>query len=293
MSDLAVETQDDVVIDTAPEAPVEEIDAQDVSPDTESQEGEAAESVEAPEETAEERIERLERESAGRQKKIDRQKAANSDLLKKLEAQRVEAEKYQQLMEQQAPKAAPDIEDFETHDEYVDALAEYKAKAQVQEQQQQFMQQQEQMRQAQVMQERQNVLMSQEKEYMLENPMYEGSKVEVQSYLSTLQDINPGTESAFIDQLYKGNVAEVTNYFGENNGERLDELGKIARMSPPEAAVETYKIQQKLKAKPTVKKEKTKSEPVKVAKPSGGKANKGLGPHSSGEDVLKTLGLKK
>lgn len=265
MNDLAVETQD-ITVDTTPVTQVEETEVS-ASPDTSVESGHEGEAHEAePQETPEDKLQRLERDVAGKQKAIDRKTAAYHALQKKHDEQRTEAEKLSELIKKQTPDVEPVIDNFETHEDYVEALVDYRSKAKMAEYQQNLSQQQEQMRQAKVMQDRQSILQGQEAAYMDINPSYASAKAEVQGYLSSLGGIDPSVENAVIEQLYRGNVAEVTDYFGANNGENLEELGRISKMTPPEAAVELYKIQQRVSSSPQTKQKTTKPTPVKVSR---------------------------
>lgn len=241
-----------------PDVTVEETEAnENASPDTEANEVQ---------ETPEQRLERLEKEVADKQKAIDRRTAALSTLQKKFEEERQQREQLMQRIEQAEPKKEPDIDDFDTHEEYVDAVANFRAEQKVAEQQKQMLKQQEEMQKAQIMQERQSVRAEQEAEYMKENPLYRASVSEVDSYLRMLE-VRNDVQDAVIDQIYSGNVPAVIDYFGSNNGEHLDELGKISKMPAHKAAVEIYKIQQKLEAGLATSKtdpEKPDVKPVKV-----------------------------
>lgn len=230
---------------------------------------EEVEAVEVePELTVEEKYEKLERDVAGKQKKIDRQTAANRKTLENYEKQRKENERLSALIEQQTPNQEPSIDDFETHDEFVNALVDYRADLAVAGKQKEYLAKQEQLQQQTIMNERQALRQTQEVEYMVENPMYKASVNEVDSYIKTL-DSSPHTQEAVIAQLYDGNVPQVIDYFGSNNGEHLEELGDIARMTPPQAAVAVYKIQQKLSLNPTKRETKTPTKPVNVKKATG------------------------
>lgn len=278
---LEAETKD-VKVET-PEAEVKETE-DNTSPDTESDEGTTE--GEEPAETAEEKLERLEREAAGKQKAIDRKTAAYHALQKKYDEQRQEQERLAKLIEQQTPGKEPVIDDYETHEEYVNALVEHRAKAEVHKEREKLMAQQAQMQQEQIMQERLKLRQSQEVEYLSKNPMYQTAANEVDLYIKGITDVSPATQEAVIAQMYDGNVPAVIDYFGANDGENLEELGAIARMTPPEAAVAIYKIQQKLSAVPVVNKKETapKPKPVKVAKGSSN-ASKPLAKRS-GSEVL-------
>lgn len=274
----AVAEVEDVTVET-PETETKE--TEENSSDVESDEGEVQEE---PQETVEEKLERLQKETEGKQKAIDRKTAAYHALQKKYEEQRQERERLTQLIEQQQPSQEPVIDDFETHEDYVNALVEYRSKAAIQEQQQKLMAQQAQMEQERIMQERLSIRQEQEAEYMKENPMYKAAANEVDAYIKTLGDVSESTQMAVIDQLYRGNVAQVIDYFGSDNGANLDELGKISKLTPPEAAVEIYKIQQRLSSTPKKEKIKPESKPVKVDR-GNTKTSKPL-TKKSGKEVL-------
>jgi len=238
-----------------------------------------------PELTVEEKLEKAEQDIATKQKKIDRQTAANRKTQQLYEEQRQEREKLAGLIEKQQPDKEPVIDDFETHEEYVDALVKYRSKAEVQKQQQERLLHEEQIRDEQVNTERLQLRTSQETEFIVDNPMYKAAANEVDIYVKELGNTAPGTtQEAVIAQLYRGNVPQVINYFGANNGENLSELGDLSRLSPPEAAVEIYKIQQKLGA-PTKKETKPSPTPVKVEK--GSSSNNPKSPLKMPEDKFR------
>lgn len=287
--DVAVETPaaDDaetVVEDVkAEEVVVEETDKgkEPASPENDNEETEAVE----PQETVEQKVERLERETAGKQKAIDRKTAAYHDLQKAHEAKIQELAELQAKLTQQEPEKEPSIDDFETHDEYVNALADYRADKKAREAQQKYLQQQQAAEQAKIVQERNSIVQKQEAEYIAVNPKYEAAKAEFSSFVLS-GNIPKAVEDAIVTQAFDGNVPQVIDYFGANNGERLDELAEITKMPPIKAAIEIYKIQQKLKA-PVKKEEKPLPKPVKkVVGTSKGSKDLYEG------DVLENLGLK-
>ena len=216
-------------------------------------------------ETADDKVVRLERETAGKQKKIDRQTAANRQANERSDKLRQENERLAALIEKQTPDTEPKIDDYETHDEYNNAVISHAEKRGAANAQKEFLDNQQQIQRQQIEQERLSLRRSQEAEYIVDNPMYNAASNEVGTYIGTL-DSSDATQDAVISQLYDGNVPSVIDYFGSNNGENLDELGKIARMAPPQAAVAIYKIQQKLLVSPTQKQTKPKPTPVKTAR---------------------------
>jgi DNA repair exonuclease SbcCD ATPase subunit len=242
-------TTEDQVEETEKEATAED------SPETEVEEVE----------TAEEKNEKLALEVEAKQKKIERQSAANRSLNERYEAQRQEHEKLLQTIEQQKPNVEPKIDDYETHEEYSNARDDFIRKDAIAVAQSELMAQQQQIQRQQLEAQRTTLRQTQEAEYLDVNPMYKAASAEVNTYINGLVDIPLETVDAFAEQLYQGNVPEVIDYFGANNGENLDELGKIARMSPSMAAVEVYKIQQKLVA-PVKKESKPLPKPLKTIK---------------------------
>lgn len=286
---MTLETAQEVTLETT-EAPVEETEV-NISPETESEEVETQDVETQPEETTDDKLARLEREAAGRQKKIDRQVAAFNALQDKYKQTVQEREEFSQMLQQKQPEVEPSLDDtdengnpkYSTHEEYVEALSDYRADKKLKERQEEFQVQQEQIQRGKLMEERLKLRHSQEAEYIADNPMYKTSSVEVDNYLKSLE-VNNGTAQAVIDQMYKGNVPQVIDYFGSNDGENLDELGKINAMTPPEAAVEIYKIQQKISSQIVKKENKPKTKPVKV---EGGKSasDKSLG-KATGTEIL-------
>lgn len=285
MSEVAPQDDSDVV-ETQPQ------DQQVETTETEAEETEASEDEsndnspeaesEEVEESPEDKIARLERESAGKQKAIDRRTAALSDLNKKLEQERQEREKLAALVQQTQSKPEPQSDDFETYDEYVDALAEYRAEQKVAEQQKQFSEQQAKMQQQQVLNERLKLRQEQEADYLQSNPMYKQSVQEVDNFIQNL-NTPPDVQDAVIAQMYEGNIPQMIDYFGSNSGENIDKLAEISQMPPWKAAVEIYKIQQSFTSAPK-KEAKPIPKPVKAVK--GGGATKKSASKMSGKELL-------
>jgi hypothetical protein len=272
--------------------PAEETAPEDVTVETpeteetgeESSETEGEGGGEEPQETAEERAERLEKGNSTQKLKIERQAAANRDLNERYEKQAQELRKLTQIIEEQKPDAEPSIDDYKTHDEYNEAVKEFIRKSAKAEAHGEYLQEQRRIQHEQVIAERTKIRTTQEVEYMAENPMYKAASNEVESYVNGMTDVSYDVFEAVSSQLYDGNVPAVIDYFGSNDGENLAELGDISRMSPPRAAVEIYKIQQKLLASPTKKETRPKTTPVKTEKGST-KSAKPLSKRS-GKDVL-------
>lgn len=280
-----VESDNDVKVEKSEEVVTEETEEKS-TPENDNEETEGNEETEV-QETVEERAERLSHENKAMQKSIDRKTASFRQREKNYQQKLQELEANQTEIAQQKPAEEPKIEDFDTHAEYVDAVAEHKAKSMLKERQQKQLLDQQKAEATKIAQERENIREEQESEYILENPHYEASKEEFASFVEA-GGISPQVEQAFVYQAFKGNVPEIIDYFGSNNGERMEELEAISKMHPIEAAVEVYKIQNGLSKTPKVKEDKKPAaKPLKKVKGSAA-PRKDL--HKG--DVLVNLGLK-
>lgn len=286
MSNEQVQTDEmsteDVKAVNADEAQTTEVETEETeaantnSPDVENEEVE---------ETIEAKAERLQKSRDAMQAKIDRQTAAFSAQQKKMQEQAKQIAEFQAKLAGQEPAKEPVIDDYDTAEEFWEAKAQHKAEQLMADKQKEFAEMQKQQAQQALMNERLAMRQSQEAEYLQINPSYNSSVKEVDTFIQTL-DVKPEVAEAFLTQMYKGNVPQVIDYFGANSGENLGELQTISQMTPVEAAVEVYKLQEKLKAP---KKKETKAAPKPVSSPKGGgKAKKDL----KDGDVLKNLGLK-
>lgn len=282
---MTQEAQDVTVepaVDTAPIQDVKVEPAEEEVKETEAKTSPETEVKEA-ELTVEDKLKNAEAKQAGMQKAIDRKTADHHAMQRKLDGQRQELEAQAKLLVQQTPDKEPVLDDYESHDEYVDAVATFRAKALVTKERQNMIAEQQKANDQVVMNERIKLRHEQEATYMVDNPLYKTSVVEVDSYIKTLESTAP-VQEAVIGQLYRGNVPEIINYFGSNNGENLSELGRISSLTPPEAAVEIYKIQQKLAATPSKKETKPKTTPV-TTKKGGPRSDKSLA-KSDGKEIL-------
>lgn len=243
------------------------------------QEAPQEEEVSKPEETIEQRLDRLERERDTLKKKNSRQKAALKALNERQQQQQPQAE-AKPLGDEPKP------EDFETQEDFVNAVVEYRTEKATQAKLEEQRQQAHLLEQQELMNKRAAIKKESEDKFREINPNYDEADQEVRSFYETnAQSINPHTYFAIVDAVYDyGDVAELTNYFGENNGERIDELDAISRMSPVKAGIEIYKISQSLKS---TNKQTTKNPLPKPPKKVEGKsqASKPLAKRS-GKDVL-------
>lgn len=282
-TDVKVETVQAETPEVKDEVEIEEVE-------TESHE-DGVEEVEQKPKTVEERLADMEtkldekaREVEAKQKKIDRQTAAYNDMQRALEKERQER---QEALTTTAETTEPSIDDFNTHQEYVEAVSNWKAEKIVQEKQDEFSKQQEQQKMQALSMERAKIANEQETEYLKVNPRYKASKSEFEGFISTAK-VDPQVESAIVQMAYKGDVPSLIDYFGSNNGERIDELESIIKLSSAEAAVEIYKIQQKLV---TPKKEDKKPLPKPVKAAPASKSSKSID-KMSGDEFMKRMGLK-
>jgi molecular chaperone GrpE (heat shock protein) len=281
-----------IEVDTSPaaeapaqnEAPTTEENAK-AEPSNENQEAEAVEKAEEPELTPEQKVEQLESKIAEQEKKAERRQAAYRDLQKAHEKKLQELKKLETQTKPQEPVNEPKVEDFDTFEDFQKARDEYVAETAKQEAIKEFQNKQLQLEQQKIALERQTLVQQQEQEYLNVNPNYMASKAEFEQFVK-LMDVDPAVERAIVDQTFLGNVPQTIDYFAGNGGENLDKLREISQLSPPQAAVEVYKIQQSLKAP---KAEEVKPAPKPAKKPKGGSApKKDIGDG----DVLKNLGLK-
>jgi len=94
-----------------------------------------------------------------------------------------------------------------------------------------------------------------EADYRVTNPDYDVAKGELNKHLAAFP-ANIDVANAMYEQgSREGGLAEIINYFGADNGAKTQEFDRIAALSPVQAAVEIYKIQQSLKNVVPIKKE--------------------------------------
>lgn len=263
------------------------VESATVSENAETNEPEAQEVTEAVADVEEVEVdhkvlsETLKRNNKSAEGKIEKQRAALSQANAKIQ------EMQQQIaatLKVEAP-VEPSIDEFETHEEYVEAVSDFKAERKFSEKQEAAKQAELHQKQADLLAEQKKQFDTSEQEYRIANPDYDRAKVEMQDYLVT----NP-LNGAIGDAIYEAasfvGVPNVIDYFGSNGGENLAELDSISKMSPVGAAYEIFKLGQKLSS---VKSEKSKPLPKPVKTVSGsGSSKKDL----MQGDVLKNLNLK-
>jgi hypothetical protein len=284
--DVTVENQNPEIESEVAAAP--EVANKDQSEEAELEENEGADNEE--ELTLEQQLERERKERASAEKKVKRQKAALSDYHRRYEDALRQMQQVKPV-EKQPDLQEPKIEDFDTLAEFQtarDKFIEDKTKRTL-EQELTARQRQQQMLQAQT---QRNELYEQSKKATLEKYSdFVRAETEVNEFLIAAAKSVPADVQEYIaDQLYDdpATVGEVVYYFGANNGERLDELEAISKLPPRKAAIELYKLQQKLKgAPPQTKPKQQLPQPAKRVNATGN-AQKDLSKGS----VLKNLGLK-
>ena len=231
--DLTVENVDETTENTPQDQGVEH--AEVVEQEADSQEDAPTEQEdEAPVETVDERLSRLERENEAKQRKINRQTAANRQALEKLERQRREYEERLSKLDKQEVEntepTKPKLEDFDSYEEfnnaqdkYAQELAEYRATEILNKREKELLtrRQQEEAQKAQA--ELEQKRLKQEQEYISINPNYKASKAEFEDFIST-SNIDRSMESAIVHQAFKGNVAQLIDYFGQYHDPMWDQM---------------------------------------------------------------------
>lgn len=290
--------------DAAPEVEVEtKPETKDVKAEEKADEVEPSVNEEVADEPVEEspeeklkRLEELEERSQATQKKLAAQRKHIASLQKAKQEADAKLNEYIQARqaEENVEPQKPVVDDFDTfedyqkaQDKYVDDLAEYRAKETVKTERQKQLEEEAKAAQMKAAAERSKDYEAQKAEYVQINPEYALAEEEFNTYIQdAMQTTNPYVQDAIVNQAYReGNVPALIDYFGGNNGERLEELDAISKMTPPEAAVEIFKIQQSLKKIPEIKKETKLPKPAARVKPTGS-GNKPLS-KQSGKDVLK------
>jgi len=266
--DTQAKTSNDVKTEITQEQPPKE------APDEQSsnvQEGE----VVAEEVDYKSRYEKLEKETTARQDKINKQRAALSQGNNKIQELNTQLEALQ--VSQAATSKEPVVDDYETIEDYTNALGDFRADARVKDAQEKMLMEQKHA----VEVEKQKVQTEQfnrvEADYRVNNPKYDTSKTELQNHLKAFPPKTAIADAIYEQGSREGGLAEIINYFGADDGARLPEFDRIVTLSPTEAAVEIYKIQKSLTNVIPIKSEtKTKSTtvPVKVAR--GQSSNKSV-----------------
>lgn len=297
MTNESTQTAEAVETETTqtPEEVVEKKQVEEEADETESEEDESEDDSdetgeqEEPEIDPEEKAKELEQKVQSMQRAIDKKTAAYHAQQRAHEKALQELQELQQRLNQNAASKEPSVDDFETYEEYDKARTDWVKNEAKREAQQEFINQQHQIEQENIMKQRLARRHEQEAEYVKDNPHYTQSVQEVDAFI-TQAKIAPDVANAVLSQVYKGDVPKIIDYFGRNYGENLGELEKISQMSAPDAAIEVYKLQQKLATETPVKREeKPLPKPVSKQKGAGG-VRKDVN-RMSGEELLKHLKL--
>lgn len=263
------DTQDNAVVEPqAEEKATQDVPNVEATQETQDQpeaqaDGEQGEQQpEAVEETPEQRLERLERDLKGKQKAIDRKTAAYSDLQRAHERTLERLRELEQAIPQQKQEAEPQLEQFETYDDYIKARDEYVEKRAISRAREQALREQAQAEVQRIAAERQAIVNKQEQEYLRINPKYVEAKQEMADFVQRVR-VKPEVEAAVTEVALKGDVPRLIDYYFGNGGENVEEFERLVQMSPYEAAIEVYKVQSKL-SQGTTKQVQTAPKPVRA-----------------------------
>lgn len=298
--DSAPEVEAEPVVNAEAQEDTSPQKAKDDNPPQENSKSKAPEEAEEPkEETVEEklaRLERLEQDTQAAKKKISAQRKAYAALQKAAQEKDAKLKEFESLKQSQGPQqpVKPVLDDFESYqdyeaaqEKYVEELADFKAKEKYQSEREKQLQLEAKEAQAKVMRERNANYEAAKKDLIAQVPEFVESEAEFNDYLQQATT-PPDIAFAIAEQANSHeevSVPELIHYFAGNGGENLVLLDEISKMSPLQAAVEIYKVQEQIKSSP---KPERKSEPL--PKPPqgarGGGAKKKPGSKMSGKELL-------
>lgn len=269
----------------------ENTEAETTTNDAESHEEAPTQETQVEEESVETKYEKAQKRLEAQEQKIRRQTKSYAQMQKNFEETRKQLEEFTaQQQKTEESTEAPKLDDFDSYDEFLEAAAEYKAKEKFTKLEQEKKQAEMQAQYERMMQERAKNYEAMKADFVQNVPDYQEAEEEFMSFTAELQGkVNPATQDAFTQIAYAENaVPQLIHYFGAEHGARMNELIELSQKNPALAAVETYKLVQKLKSTPQAKKE-----PKQPPKPPSrvnatGTTRKDL----MQGDVLKNLGLK-
>jgi hypothetical protein len=214
------------------------------------------------------------------QKRIDRQTAAKhaqAEQIAKLQAEVQQLAQYKPKEEQ-----SPQESDFETWEDYQEAVVEHKAEQKLKQRMEEQKQQQLQQAQAKQAKLQQDAFIKKVETFRSENPDYDEKEKIAEDALKDVQ-FRYGSNNATLkriqdDTLDSDMTAEIIYEIG-NNPDLLDDLMEL---SPAQAARKLYSIEQSLQSNPVD--EDPLPKPIKSTK-GAGKAVKPLH-QRDGKDVL-------
>ena len=270
------ETQADAPVINAPE-----------SDDTQADEAYQGQEADQVEETVEVKLERLEKLREADQRKIDRQRKALSAENKTRAELTARIREYEQRVTKDEQQGEPNIDDYDTVEDYDNAKKEFLTKKIKNDLEREFLQKESHRQQTQKLQDMEMKFQKDEAEIKQLYPDYDDAADEFKASIQSMQIPNDVRMTVLETAHREGNAAQLIHYFGANGGANIHEFEAIAQMSPTQAAVEVYKISQKL-TRPNAPTPKTPLPKPPQRATGTGKIGKNL--HDG--DVLKNLGLK-
>lgn len=273
-----------VEVETQADAPV--IDAPE-SDDTQADEADQGQEADQVEETVEVKLERLEKLREADQRKIDRQRKALSAENKTRAELMARIQEYEQRVTKDEQQGEPNIDDYDTVDAYEQAQKEYLTKKIKNDLEREFLQNESHRQQTQKLQDMEMKFQKDEAEIKQSYPDYDDAADEFKASIQSMQIPNDVRMTVLETAHREGNAAQLIHYFGANGGANIHEFEAIAQMSPTQAAVEVYKISQKLTRPNAPAPNKPLPKPPQRATGTGK-----VGNNLHDGDVLKNLGLK-
>jgi len=252
----------------------EEVETEEVEEQGEETETEETEEVEVDYKVESEKLQKTQERD---QKKINNQRKALSEQNKQIQAFNAQlAELKKQNVEKE-----PTVDDFETFEEYDAARVEYITKQATQEASATVVKQQREQAILQRQTAQKQEFDKAEVLYRAKNPEYDTAKESLLAHAQIFPLPQPVISAMEEQARDEGMLPDVLAYYGSN----LDEFDALQDKSPMQAAIEVYKVSQRLK----VEKPKTKPlpKPIKSIKGTAG-TKKALGKMSY-EELKKTI----
>lgn len=254
---MSNEVQEVEVVETeAPEASQVEkpdIAQSDAGQVVDTEQGQEAEQVE---ETVEVKLDRLEKQREADQRKIDRQRKALSAENKTRADLTARIQAYEKQVAKETNQEEPSINDFDSVDEYEAAKETFlttKIKSNLE---REMLQKESQRQHTDKIKNMEVKFLQDEAEIKQVYPDYDDAAEEFKASIQSMQ-IPENVRMTVLETAHReGNAAQLIHYFGANGGANIHEFEALAQMQPTQAAVEVYKISQKLSrpSAPTPKK---------------------------------------
>lgn len=246
----AVEVETEVEIETE----VEEVEQGDESEVEEAETEEVVIDYEA-------KANELEAKTQADRNKINKQRAALSQTNSKIQELNAQLSELQK----QTVEKEPNVDDFETFEDFDKARFDFVKKQALQEASEKVLKQQQQ----QAFQQKETVQRQEfdkaEAQYRARTPEYDAAKENLVAH-SQVFPLPPLVINAIEEQARnEGMLPDIIAYYGSN----LDEFDTLSDKSPIEAAIEVYKVSQKLKVE-RPKQTKPLPKPIKSIKGTAG-----------------------